>query len=314
MPRVHTHYDNLKVTRDAPPEVIRAAYQALTKKHHPDKNPGDIGAQRVMALINAAYEALSDPARREQHDRWIRSMETGPDPVYRSDPVPPAPAKVVMQPAASDGAAVAPRQRGESLGRYIAGALAIVVIAVVLLWDQIPGMGSSRPGEADAAAMSLPPGPFPVPSTSIPLPQLQATVPGYVRPTRAPGGEEWPLQSDYVAGFKRLFEGGASTITLENRAGTDIYVKLYAMREARAFAVRWIYIKANDSFVIRDVRAGRYDIRYRDMDTGATARTDAFDLEEKAVAEGTRITNVKVALARPAVRDRAAGAGGEVEF
>lgn len=26
MARVHTHYDNLKVARDAPPEVIRVAF------------------------------------------------------------------------------------------------------------------------------------------------------------------------------------------------------------------------------------------------------------------------------------------------
>ncbi|MCE3242682.1 MAG: hypothetical protein K0Q83_3189, partial [Deltaproteobacteria bacterium] len=28
MPKVRTHYDNLKVARDAPPEVIRAAYKS----------------------------------------------------------------------------------------------------------------------------------------------------------------------------------------------------------------------------------------------------------------------------------------------
>ena len=64
MARIRTHYDNLKVTRDAPPEVVRAAYQALSKKYHPDKNPHDVGAHRMMSLINAAYETLSDPVRR----------------------------------------------------------------------------------------------------------------------------------------------------------------------------------------------------------------------------------------------------------
>ena len=38
MTKVRTHYDNLKVARNAPPEVIRAAYKALAQKYHPDRN------------------------------------------------------------------------------------------------------------------------------------------------------------------------------------------------------------------------------------------------------------------------------------
>ncbi|MCS6804710.1 MAG: DnaJ domain-containing protein, partial [Blastocatellia bacterium] len=41
MPKLHTHYDNLKVARNAPPEVIRAAYKTLSQRFHPDRNPGD---------------------------------------------------------------------------------------------------------------------------------------------------------------------------------------------------------------------------------------------------------------------------------
>ena len=55
-----THYDNLKVARDAPSEVIRAAYRALTQRYHPDRNP-DPEAARIMQIINRAYEVLSDP-------------------------------------------------------------------------------------------------------------------------------------------------------------------------------------------------------------------------------------------------------------
>lgn len=31
-PSVHTHYDNLKVARNAPPEVVRAAFRALAQR------------------------------------------------------------------------------------------------------------------------------------------------------------------------------------------------------------------------------------------------------------------------------------------
>jgi hypothetical protein len=73
---LHTHYDRLKIARDAPIEVVRAAYRALCLKYHPDRNPGDSEAARTMALLNAAYEVLSDPDKRQEHDAWIRSVES----------------------------------------------------------------------------------------------------------------------------------------------------------------------------------------------------------------------------------------------
>src|SRR3954469_1267424 len=75
MAKIHTHYDNLKVARMAPQEVIRAAYKALSQKYHPDKNPGDEKAARIMAIVNSAYGTLSDPVRRREHDEWIPAEE-----------------------------------------------------------------------------------------------------------------------------------------------------------------------------------------------------------------------------------------------
>ena len=75
MAKIHTHYDNLKVSRHAPQEVIRASYKALSQKYHPDKNPGDEKAARIMAVVNSAYNVLADPVRRKEHDEWIASEE-----------------------------------------------------------------------------------------------------------------------------------------------------------------------------------------------------------------------------------------------
>lgn len=77
MKKVHTHYDNLKVTRDAPPEVIRAAYKSLCHKFHPDRHGGSERATQTFQMINTAYEVLSDPERRRQHDAWIARAEAG---------------------------------------------------------------------------------------------------------------------------------------------------------------------------------------------------------------------------------------------
>ncbi|HET8748169.1 MAG TPA: DnaJ domain-containing protein, partial [Ramlibacter sp.] len=72
-----TDYDVLRVERDASPERVRAAYRRLAQKYHPDKMPGNANACRAMAALNAAYEVLSDPQRRAEHDVWIRRVERG---------------------------------------------------------------------------------------------------------------------------------------------------------------------------------------------------------------------------------------------
>lgn len=75
MARIHTHYDNLKVARDAPPEVIRAAYKTLSQKYHPDRHGNSAEAIRIIQIINNAYAVLSDPAKRREHDEWISRNE-----------------------------------------------------------------------------------------------------------------------------------------------------------------------------------------------------------------------------------------------
>ena len=85
MTKLRTHYDNLKVSRDAPDFVIRAAYKTLTQKYHPDKNPS-ADAARIMQLINRSYAVLSDPELRTEHDAWIRAQEANAG--HRPEPAP----------------------------------------------------------------------------------------------------------------------------------------------------------------------------------------------------------------------------------
>ena len=86
MARVHTHYDNLKVARHASTEVIRAAYRTLLRKYHPDRNPGDSEAARIMRIINSSYAVLADPIKRNKHDTWIAAQEqTHPSVASRSN-------------------------------------------------------------------------------------------------------------------------------------------------------------------------------------------------------------------------------------
>src|SRR5687768_1870599 len=82
MAKVHTHYDNLKVARNAPPEVIRAAYKTLSQRFHPDRNADNEAATRIFQIISNAYEVLSDPVKRKEHDEWIARTEAEAAPEY----------------------------------------------------------------------------------------------------------------------------------------------------------------------------------------------------------------------------------------
>ena len=58
-------YETLGVDKDATDAAIKAAYRKAARKHHPDRHGGD---SSQMQTVNAAYEVLSDPARRKQYD------------------------------------------------------------------------------------------------------------------------------------------------------------------------------------------------------------------------------------------------------
>ena len=61
------YYAILQVDPRAEPEVIQAAYRRLAAKRHPDVNPSPEAMER-MKLLNAAYEVLSDPVKRQIYD------------------------------------------------------------------------------------------------------------------------------------------------------------------------------------------------------------------------------------------------------
>lgn len=58
-------YKTLEVDRRASPLVIKAAYHALIKENHPDK---DSGSEKKTKELNAAYEILSDNDKRKIYD------------------------------------------------------------------------------------------------------------------------------------------------------------------------------------------------------------------------------------------------------
>lgn len=73
-------YALLGVKADAPVEEIRRAYRKAALKHHPDRNPGDVEAERKFKIIGEAYDVLSDIDKRKKYDRDRASPPPPPPP------------------------------------------------------------------------------------------------------------------------------------------------------------------------------------------------------------------------------------------
>ena len=62
-------YDVLGIPRDATLEEMKQAYRRLAKELHPDRNPDDEAAVDRFKDVSVAYEVLTDPEKRAQHER-----------------------------------------------------------------------------------------------------------------------------------------------------------------------------------------------------------------------------------------------------
>ncbi|PUE63832.1 DnaJ C-terminal domain-containing protein [Arcobacter caeni] len=69
-------YETLEINEKATPDEIKKAYRKLARKYHPDVNK-DPQAEDKFKEINAAYEVLSNPEKKQQYDQHGDSMFGG---------------------------------------------------------------------------------------------------------------------------------------------------------------------------------------------------------------------------------------------
>ena len=72
------HYATLGLDQNCTDAQIRAAYRVLAKQHHPDVNGGCANSAARTRELNAAYEILSDPERRQVYDAELAAPKKIP--------------------------------------------------------------------------------------------------------------------------------------------------------------------------------------------------------------------------------------------
>ena len=387
----HTHYDSLKIARDAPVEVVRAAYRALSLKYHPDRHASALEATEMMSLLNSAYDVLSDPEKRRDYDAWIKFVESKPA-RGRDEKWIRGRADWIGAPGSVDGAgtsrllAVLARFRHywllyllaliaiflsslwyESLYLHRSKALTPLASAVSAARDEPPvaqepspfarrhsqpdvsahaaiaepsvppepqsprapaeaqrqpaptppaathpappapshtsGKSPGSPGSPSIAHANKPAAPIAAPRVrkSVEEPaetadQARAAEP-YTRPSAAPNGEPWPSSSDYVPGYPQHNINGLSQVVIDNsKSNADAFVKVVSVAEIEPKVVRNVFIQASDRFTVNNLRAGTYELRYENLDSGVLMRSEVFALEESAISSGTRYSTVTLTL------------------
>src|SRR5262249_51903089 len=63
-------YEVLGLSKSASADEIQKAYRKLSKKYHPDRNPGDKQADASYKEVQEAYGILGDPTKKANYDQF----------------------------------------------------------------------------------------------------------------------------------------------------------------------------------------------------------------------------------------------------
>lgn len=319
MPR--THYDNLKVSREAPPEVIRAAYRALSQKYHPDLNKST-DAHRVMQILNDAWSVLGDPQKRASYDERLTEIENDliteavreaatPAAAPKAPPPPPPPrSSSPREPPASSQRrpeyvyTPPPEEKSKVSFGSVVSMMVFATLGLMFIFGNLPAGQSTAHSPTPAAPTSGTTAPVEVPPPG--AAQAAAQVPAVAMPAPAeqsswekwsPSGQPWPSQAKYIPGLKIRSLGGLSTLTIDNSNGSgDVHVKLCKPVPGPCDGLRHLFLPDGNRFTMEAIHSGSYEIRYRDLSSGRMSKTPPFDLTERETDTGTEFSTVTMTL------------------
>lgn len=282
-----THYDNLKVSQDAPREVIQAAYRTLARKYHPDLNNQDPECARIMKIINESYAVLSDPENRRQHDFWItkekwrlKALETqnareAPDKESQKANTPDVQPEPQEKEHDSYSLIKFLKHRGTSFSKRLL--IAAIFAGGFYLYDT-----SNKPVRGISGEK---------------LPQAQAT-----SATCSSGvytytnGKPWPQNATVLARNDR--QKGLSSLELDNsRNDQYLFVRLvYASNKFTHNAVREAYLPAHQKLLFTRVEPGRYAVKIKDIVTGCSQISEDMLLTEQTTGREVSYTEGSLTL------------------
>lgn len=295
------HYTTLGVTQDAIPEVIKAAYRAMSQKYHPDRNPGDAEAKARMQAINAAYAVLSCPDERARYDRTLSATEAHNKSPRQTDADSGATGEFTSSvddeygqtlyesdsPMGSGAMPLAPEPvRLLRSGEY--AALIIFTLITVLIFAmgqtaQPPRQSPATPATA-AALIPVPPAPSPPRDNqpaSVPIPPSKSPAVSAMKVPKAPNGIPWPAASGYLEGYDSSDYGGSIIELVNTNTKNAFFVKLVNTARNAEYASRYLFLGSRQGFSIVNIAPGSYFLAYQDLMGGGYYRTDTFNLSQQ---------------------------------
>lgn len=73
-------------------------------------------------------------------------------------------------------------------------------------------------------------------------------------------------------------------------------MKLFTLDTSPPKPARVFFIPAYKTFTVENVKAGNYDVRYRDLNSGELSRTDEFNLKEAKTGGGIQFSKIRLTL------------------
>jgi len=172
--------------------------------------------------------------------------------------------------------------------------IALTLSASLAFGTAVREVGPTVPREAPVASaggVSI----YPVATTQLPPRE-------WTRPLRAPNGMSWPRSSGYLPGYWVGRQAGTASLTIDAaRHPADALVRLYDVSGGREVAIRTAFVVGGGHFTLAGLEAGTYELRYRDLDSGALTRSQRFAVGSGelaiALASGRRVKTDPLAAA-----------------